>query len=128
MFSLKRNKTIWLAIAVVVSVFGMAVHTVREFGYSGLFDFATGFIPVVTVQLLLFIVWWLVPAARSAAAIALVATAVLQLVGGAIISVLPLPFLPFVPEQTIGHYLSHLFLGITQVPLLVVPLRNRTRP
>jgi hypothetical protein len=54
-------------------------------------------------------------------------TAVFQLVGGAVISVLPLPFLPFIPEQTLEHYLSHVFLGITQIPLIVIPLKLRKR-
>lgn len=103
--------------AVVLSALGMAVHTVREFGYAGLFSLGTGMIPVVTVQALLFVVWWLAPNGKSATAMALTVTAIFQLVGGAIISVLPLPFLPFEPAQTMDYYLSHLFLGITQIPL-----------
>jgi hypothetical protein len=105
----------------------MAVHTVREFGYSGLFSLGTGMIPVVAVQTVLFIVWGLVPSRRSAMTLALVVTAIFQLVGGAIISVLPLSFLPFIPEQTLEHYLSHVFLGITQIPLIVIPLELRKR-
>jgi hypothetical protein len=102
----------------------MGVHTVREFGWSGLWDPTTGMIPVVGVQLLLLLGWWLRPDARRAAAIALLATAIFQLVGGAILSVLPLPILPFQPEQSLHHYLSHAILGAAQVPLIVVPLRG----
>ena len=48
-----------------------------------------------------------------------------RIVGGAVLSVLPLPFLPFEPEQSVSHYLSHVVLGIAQVPLIVVPLKER---
>jgi hypothetical protein len=112
-----------MAAAIACSALGMAVHTVTEFGYSGLWALDTGMLPVVGVQVLLFLAWWRAPGARPVAARALVVTAVLQLVGGAIISVLPLPILPFQPEQSVGHYLSHLFLGIAQLPLLVLPRR-----
>ena len=111
-----------MAGAVGCSALGMAIHTVREFGYSGLWSLGTGMIPVVGVQIFLFVIWWLSPGARRGAGIALVLTGVLQLIGGAIISVLPLSFLPFVPEQSLSHYLSHVVLGIAQIPLIVVPL------
>lgn len=45
--------------------------------------------------------------------------ALLNLLGGAVLSVLPLPFLPFVPEQSLRHYSFHLPYGLTQVPLIV---------
>jgi hypothetical protein len=40
-------------------------------------------------------------------------------------SVLPWPFLPFVPEQTLQHYVAHVLYAAYQVPLLVVLLRRR---
>ena len=49
----------------------------------------------------------------------LLAWALLNLLGGAVLSVLPLPFLPFVPEQSLRHYSFHLLYGLTQVPLIV---------
>jgi hypothetical protein len=113
-----------MGIAVGISALGMGVHTVREFGWLGLWDVSTGMIPVVGVQLVLLLCWWLRPNARRAASIALLSTAIFQLVGGAIISVLPLPILPFQPEQSLHHYLSHAFLGAAQLPLIVVPLRG----
>jgi hypothetical protein len=128
MSSLVKGKdAVGMAIGVALSALGMAIHTVREFGYAGLFSLATGMIPVVTVQALLFLIWWLAPSGKPAAALALTITAIFQLVGGAIISVLPLPFLPFEPEQTLSHYLSHLVLGIAQIPLIMLPLRWRQR-
>jgi hypothetical protein len=119
-----------MAAAVGLSALGMAYHTVREFGYAGLLSPATGMIPVVGLQIFLFLVWWLAPGSRLVAGRALLVTGMFQLVGGAIISVLPLPFLPFQPEQSVSHYLSHLFLGLAQIPLIVVPLlqeRHRAR-
>ena len=41
-----------------------------------------------------------------------------HLVVGAVITVLPFPFLPFVPEQTAAHYLAHFLYGLAQVPLI----------
>ena len=117
----------WMAAAVGLSALGMAYHTVMEFGWSGPFSIATGMIPVVSVQVFLFMLWWLSPRARTVTGWALVVTGLFQLLGGAIISVLPLPFLPFEPEQSVSHYLSHLVLGIAQIPLLVVPLRQQRR-
>jgi len=49
---------------------------------------------------------------------------ILQLIGGAILSVLPLPILPFVPEQSPDHYISHAVYGLAQLPLIVVALRE----
>jgi hypothetical protein len=101
----------------------MAYHTVREFGYSGLWSIGTGMIPVVGVQLVLFLFWWLAPRTRAVTGRALVVTGIFQLVGGAIISVLPLPFLPFEPEQSVSHYLAHVVLGLAQLPLILMPAR-----
>ena len=101
----------------------MAFHTVREFGWTGLVVPATGFIPVVGIQVGLLAWWWRSPPSRRSAGRWLILTAALQLVGGAILSVLPLPFLPFVPAQTVDHYVSHLVYGIAQLPLLFGAIR-----
>jgi hypothetical protein len=114
-----------MAASVTLSILGMAFHTVREFGLPGLVSPPTGMLPMASVQLLLFVGWLLSPGARSALEIALAGSATLQLLGGAVISVLPFPFLPFQPEQSLSHYLSHLALGLTQLPRLVIPLRLR---
>ena len=42
----------------------------------------------------------------------------LHLLFGGILSVLPLPVLPFYPEQSLGHYLAHFFYAACQVPLI----------
>ena len=59
---------------------------------------------------------------KRVAGIGLLIWATLNLVGGAL-SVLPLPLLPFEPEQTLRHYSFHLLYAATQIPLLVVSYR-----
>jgi hypothetical protein len=48
----------------------------------------------------------------------------LQAIGGGILSVLPLPFLPFHPPQTLSHYSVHAVYALFQVPLLIVLTRQ----
>ena len=69
--------------------------------------------------------WWY--RARSAgAAAALLFYGLLNLVGGWL-SVLPLSWLPFVPEQTAMHYTVHLVYAVAQVPLILVTAAVLTR-
>jgi hypothetical protein len=46
----------------------------------------------------------------------------LNLVGGGILSVIPFPFWPFHPEQSVFHYLMHVQYVLTQIPLIVILL------
>ena len=62
------------------------------------------------------------PGSLSVAASAL-AWGVLNLVVGGILSVLPLPFLPFVPEPSMSHYGAHIVYTLGQVPLVLVAYR-----
>ena len=112
-----------LPAGVSLSAAGMAIHTIREFGPAGLLNPATGFVTFVALQLALYITHTLVPSTRRATSIALFATAILQLFGGAIVTVLPLPFLPFTPDQSLHHYLSHALYGALQIPLLIASRR-----
>lgn len=110
--------------AVLASALGMAVHTVREFGWTGLFAPATGLIPVVAIQLAL-LAWAMLGKPPSGTAVRwLMYTGIVQLLGGAIFSLLPLPILPFVPEQSLDHYVSHAVYGIAQLPLIMVAFRE----
>jgi hypothetical protein len=60
--------------------------------------------------------WWY--RTRSfGAAWALLAYALVNLVGGAL-SVLPLDWLPFKPEQTAIHYSVHVIYAVCQLPLI----------
>ena len=73
------------------------------------------------VGLVLFLGWWRQSQRRDVWAWLLLAwTGGGHLLLGALLSVLPLPFLPFVPEQSAGHYFSHVIYGIAQLPLIWV--------
>ncbi|HEX6678410.1 MAG TPA: hypothetical protein VF486_25760 [Actinomycetes bacterium] len=74
------------------------------------------------VALLLIVVAWL-SVARRAAAWLLLGWGWLHLVGGAVLSVLPIPLWPFQPPQTLRHYAFHALYGVLQAPLLIVTTR-----
>jgi hypothetical protein len=46
--------------------------------------------------------------------------ALLNMMVGGVVTVLPLPVLPFVPEQTVDHYAVHVVYAIGQLPLVLV--------
>jgi hypothetical protein len=64
---------------------------------------------------------------RRAAVALLLGWAVLNLVVGGVLSVLPLPVLPFAPEQTLRHYSFHALYAATQVPLIIQTCRELRR-
>jgi hypothetical protein len=66
--------------------------------------------------------WWHRTHATSAAAWLLVYGAI-NLVGGTL-TVLPLEWMPFKPEQTWSHYLAHVVYAVSQVPLMVLAARQ----
>ncbi|WP_341994975.1 hypothetical protein MRBLWH7_002520 [Microbacterium sp. LWH7-1.2] len=70
-------------------------------------------------DLALLLACWRWPSSRLAWSVVLGWGLVNMLVGG-IITVLPLPVLPFVPEQTIDHYLVHVVYTAGQLPLILV--------
>ena len=76
---------------------------------------------------LLFAGWWLLPTRPLAAALLLV-WGLLHLVGGAIVTVIPFNFLPFVPEQDLTHYFAHFFYGLAQLPLIWSMIRQLRQP
>jgi hypothetical protein len=52
---------------------------------------------------------------------------VLNLVIGGFVTVLPLPILPFTPEQSISHYAAHVVYSVGQIPLVVLAYRALRR-
>ncbi|MGH2490866.1 MAG: hypothetical protein ACRDF9_05100 [Candidatus Limnocylindria bacterium] len=40
------------------------------------------------------------------------------------LTVLPLPFLPFAPEQTVSHYVAHVIYIAAGLPLTIASMRN----
>jgi hypothetical protein len=75
------------------------------------------------VSLALFAAWWLTSFNRGVT-ILILAWGMLHLIGGALLSVIPFPFLPFYPEQTLDHYAAHVGYGIAQLPLIVLAIRE----
>lgn len=108
-----------VAAAASVSWLGFLVHNVADLPDQTLLSPATLGPSLVTAALLVVHTAGL----RRAAGIGLMAWAALNLVAGAL-SVLPVPMLPFEPEQTLRHYSFHLLFAATQIPLLVL-LRPR---
>ncbi len=63
-------------------------------------------------------IWW--SRSRGApAAWALVIYATVNL-AGAMVTVLPLGWLPFVPDQSLAHYAAHVIYAVCQLPLLTL--------
>jgi hypothetical protein len=78
------------------------------------------------VAVLLFVGWWLLPARRLPAAVLLM-WGLLHLLGGAIVTVIPFSFLPFVPEQDFTHYFAHFLYGLAQLPLIGIMIQQIRR-
>jgi len=70
------------------------------------------------VAVALFAAWWRRPGRVGTAVI--LAWGALHLVGGALLSVLPLPVWPFTPAQAPSHYGAHALYAVAQLPLLWV--------
>ena len=116
------------AAAVVLASFiaaaGMLAHNVLEFGPAFLLR------PETAIPLAIFGLFALLACARPANAVAhvlLLAWALLNLVGGGILSVLPVGLFPFQPEQSLEHYGAHVIYALAQLPLVVVAARALSR-
>jgi uncharacterized membrane protein len=100
--------------AAVIGWAGMFVHNLADLPGQSLLS-PESFIPLLVTALL--VGGWFTPV-RHAAATALLIWGLLHFFGGGLLSVLPLPFLPFAPEQTPSHYLFHGIYALTQLPLV----------
>jgi len=114
----------WVAAFTFLSWLGVAVHNRADLPQLSVLSPENSI--TALISLLLFVGWWVLPAQRLMR-LALLGWAGLNLVGGGIISVIPFPFLPFHPEQTLFHYLMHVQYVLTQIPLIVILLRQARR-
>ncbi|TVR77182.1 MAG: hypothetical protein EA415_00405 [Sphaerobacteraceae bacterium] len=114
--------------AIAIAILGSLAHNAIEFGIGSVLVSQNGELPLAFPWIAGFLTWWRIPQARIPAAWFLIALAGLNLIGGGIITVLPLGFLPFEPEQSLTHYLAHLIYGVAQLPVLAVLLREVTGP
>jgi uncharacterized membrane protein YjdF len=113
-----------VAALLALSWLGLFVHNSIELPALNLLS-AENSLPAL-VAMLLFAGWWLLPTRRLAAALLLV-WGLLHLVGGAIVTVIPFSFLPFVPDQNFTHYFAHFLYGLAQLPLIGVMIRQIRR-
>jgi uncharacterized membrane protein YjdF len=113
-----------VAALLALSWLGLFVHNSIEFPALNLLS-AENSLPAL-VAVLLFAGWWLLPTRRLAAALLLV-WGLLHLVGGAIVTVIPFSFLPFVPDQNFTHYFAHFLYGLAQLPLIGVMIQQIRR-
>ncbi|MEX2599766.1 MAG: hypothetical protein WD533_08950 [Dehalococcoidia bacterium] len=115
----KRTESLRMGAAVAIAVAGSLIHNALEFGVPSVLAIANGEAFLVIPLVGAFLVWWRSTTWRGAAAWVLVVLAALNLIGGAVLTALPLGFLPFEPEQSWNHYLSHIVYGFGQVPLII---------
>jgi hypothetical protein len=110
--------------AVAVAWAGLFVHNRVEFPKL---SFASPEYAVPTlVWLALLLAWSLLPNTGWTATL-LLGWGALSL-AGAVITVLPLPFLPFQPEQSLRHYAVHVVYAATQLPIIGLMYGNRVNP
>ena len=116
MKSITNNRLVRVVAAfTVLSWLGEVIHNAIELPSLTLLS-PENSLPAL-VSGILFVGWWLLPYKRLAA-ILLIVWGTLHLVGGAIITVIPFGFLPFVPEQSLRHYFAHIVYGLAQLPLI----------
>lgn len=100
---------------IIIAVIGGYLHQILEFPEY------FGFIPdyVIPMILMLLIVSWgvMYKAGEQISYSVGLGFALVNLLG-AILTVYPFDFLPFIPEQSLNHYISHLLFGMLQLPLL----------
>lgn len=104
-----------LSVAAVLSWLGLWFHDAREF--PGTLGITGDSVVMGVIAGVLLLAAWRAPRALWPV-VALLAYGALMLIGGGL-SVLPLPILPFVPEQSGEHYASHAGYAGAQVPLIV---------
>ena len=112
-----------IAVATAVATAGLLLHNVYEFPLSILISIETLGPLAVTVVLLAIVC---VRPERFALIVLTVWIGMHMILGGA--SVLPLPGLPFEPEQTVTHYVVHVLYAILQLPMFLLGWRLLRRP
>jgi hypothetical protein len=108
-----------IAIATVLSWLGEVVHNALELpGLTVLSPEAS--IPGAIAALLLS-VYFFSPYTRVALWL-LLSWGILGLIGGGILSVLPIGIFPFSPAQNLQHYLAHVLYSAAELPLILTAL------
>jgi hypothetical protein len=113
-----------MALALTLSAGSMLAHNLYELPLSPIDLENSG--PILFAAILA-LAYASKPDSKAVAAAAL-GWGVLNLVIGGIVSVLPLPILPFVPEQSVAHYGAHVVYALGQIPLVVLGYRAVRAP
>jgi len=114
-----------VAVFIVLSWTGEVIHNAVELPMLTLLS-PENSLPAL-VSLILFANWWMLPYKRLGALL-LLTWGMLHLVVGAVITVIPFSFLPFVPEQSLRHYSTHVLYGVAQLPLIITMARQMRKP
>lgn len=104
---------LWVAGALIVSFMGFWFHELNR--VPTLIGFTFEWRLTVLFAIIVFLPWWRFP--RQIASIAAIWALGLIHLLSAVLTVLPLAFLPFIPEQTLSHYLVHAVYALAQAPL-----------
>jgi hypothetical protein len=112
----------WWVIALTVALawLGLLIHNAIEFPNMALSR--PEYSAPTLAWLALFLIWLLVPDTRWPSNLLFVWGAIS--LAGAVITVLPLPILPFRPEQSLRHYGVHIIYAVTQLPILTLIWMN----
>jgi hypothetical protein len=113
-------RTVVLVAAVAVAWLGLFAHNQLSLPLVPLSAENLG--PLVVYAALA--TWYVRSRGSGKARAALAGWTLLNLVVGGVLTVLPLPILPFVPEQTIAHYAAHVIYSVAQLPLLAILTRS----
>ena len=108
-----------LLAAAAISWLGLCLHNVADLPEQYPWSPETSF---PTLALIVFLGVRLVSA--PVGSWLLLGWAALNLIGGGVLSVLPLAFLPYDPEQSVRHYAFHAVYALSQVPLLALAWRD----
>jgi hypothetical protein len=114
---LMGHRRLAIILALAVSWLGLWAHELyrvpTKWGLT-----LDGSLPLLAIAAAL-LVWWLAAPNKHTATYALLVYGLINGVG-AVLTVLPLSFLPFAPEQTAGHYVIHVIYATCQAPLCVL--------
>lgn len=107
----------WVVVwAIGLSWWGLLIHNLADLGPGVLLGPET----LVPTAVCVLLAAGLATPARPAARVLLVGWVWLNLIGGGLLSVVPLPIWPYSPEQSLHHYAFHALYAATQLPLLIV--------
>jgi hypothetical protein len=112
--SMTQQRAGWVAASTALAWLGFYLHNVADLPGQTLLSPETSLPTLVT--LVLFLIWWRFASSRVTLWL-LFGWGLLNLIGGGL-SVIPFPFLPFEPEQSVRHYFFHVVYGAAQLPLI----------